>query len=190
MEIEVIYKDFPTIETDRLFIRKLTMEDAEDMFDYASNDEVTKYVSWDTHRTIKDTKNFLSYVMDQYCQAKVAPLGVELKETGKLIGTVDFVWWKPDHRTAEIGYVISHRYWGKGICTEAAKALIDFGFNQMNLVRIQARCFVENIASAKVMEKCGMKYEGTLRKDLFSKGKHWDIKMYSILRDEYFYSNR
>ena len=155
MEIEVIYKDFPTIETDRLFIRKLTMEDAEDMFDYASNDEVTKYVSWDTHRTIKDTKNFLSYVMDQYNRAKVAPFfGVELKETGKLIGTVDFVWWKPDHRNGRDWLCHFSSLLGKGICTEAAKALIDFGFNQMNLVRIQARCFVENIASAKVMEKC------------------------------------
>jgi len=185
MKIEDIYQDFPTLETDRLKIRKLTLQDAEDMFEYASNPEVTKYVMWETHKTIEDTKNFIHFVLDQYCSANVAPLGVELKETGKLIGTIDFVWWRPEHKSAEIGYVISHHHWGKGICTEAAKALIHFGFKQMDLVRIQARCFVENESSARVMEKCGMLFEGIMRKSLYLKGKHRDIKIYSILKEEY-----
>lgn len=100
-----------------------------------------------------------------------------------MIGTIDFVWWKQVHRSAEIGYILSPDYWGKGLAAEAANELIKFGFNKMDLVRIQAKCFAEHIASQRVMEKAGMNYEGTLRKELFIKEKHRDIKLYSIVRN-------
>lgn len=84
---------------------------------------------------------------------------------------------------------MSQDYWGKGIMSEAAKEVISFGFHNLDLVRIQARCDVENIASARVMEKIGMTYEGTQRKVMFVKGRHRYLKMYSILRDEFFANN-
>lgn len=93
--------------------------------------------------------------------------------------------WEPEHNRAEIGYVISTKNWGKGYGTEVANAVISFGFEQMELERIQARCFIDNIASQRVMEKVGMTYEGTLRKAMFVKGKFQDIKIYSILREEF-----
>ncbi|SFB07395.1 MULTISPECIES: GNAT family N-acetyltransferase [unclassified Bacillus (in: firmicutes)] len=182
MKVEEIYADLPTLETERLILRKLTMDDLEDMFAYASKDEVTKYVTWETHQTLEDTKRFLEFALNQYEQQKVAPWGMEEKETGKIIGTIDFVWWHPQHHSAEIGYVLNPSYWGKGITTEAARAIIDFGFKNMDLVRIQARCFVENIGSERVMEKTGMEYEGILRKAMFVKGVHHDLKMYSIIK--------
>ena len=88
------------------------------------------------------------------------------------------------HRVAEIGYVISKEYWGKGMTTEAVKEVVKFGFDQMDLVRIQAQCFTENQASARVLEKAGMVCEGILRKAMYIKGKHRDLKMYSILRED------
>ncbi len=103
-----------------------------------------------------------------------------------MIGTVDFVSWHPNHNSAELGYVLAQPYWGKGTTTEAAKKLIGFGFEKMDLVRIQARCFVENIGSERVMEKVGMTFEGTLRKAMFAKGKHQDLKVYSILKEEFY----
>ncbi|PLR76245.1 GNAT family N-acetyltransferase [Bacillus sp. V3-13] len=185
MEIEDIYGDLPVLETERLVLRKLTLEDLEDIHSYGSDEEVSKYVTWDTHRSLADTREFLDFVLQQYENKKVAPWGIEYKENKRLIGTIDFVWWKPAHNSAEIGYVLAPQYWGKGIATEAAITIIQFGFTNMDLVRIQARCFVENKASARVMEKAGMSFEGVLRKSMLVKGRHQDIMMYSVLKEEF-----
>lgn len=186
MDIEKIYGNLPMLETERLILRKITLEDVEDMYSYASNEEVSKYVTWETHKTLSDTKEFVEYVLAQYENKKVALWGIEYKENGKFIGTIDFVSWSVKHHVAEIGYVLSQDYCGRGNVTEAAKEVIKFGFNNMDLVRIQARCFVENIGSARVMEKTGMSFEGIIRKGwMLENGKHQDIKMYSILNEEF-----
>jgi len=186
MKIEDVYSDLPVIETNRLLLRKLTLSDVDDMYEYASNEDVSKYVVWPTHQSKEDSAAFIQYVLSLYDEGKLSPWAIEYKATQKMIGTIDFVMWNVNHKTAEIGYCISKEYWGQGITTEAAKELIKFGFNNMGLVRIQARCHVDNIGSSRVMEKIGMSFEGILRKELFIKGKHWDVKMYSILDDEYF----
>ncbi|WP_117160984.1 GNAT family N-acetyltransferase [Paraliobacillus sp. X-1268] len=185
MKIEKVYGDLPIIETERLILRKVTLEDIEDMHLYGSNEEVSKYVSWDTHETISDTKAFVESILKKYENKQVSPWGIEYKENGKFIGTIDFVWWEPSQQIAELGYVISKDYWGKGLITEVAKEIIKFGFNEMDLVRIQARCDVENIGSARIMEKVGMSFEGTIRKGMFVKGEHRDLKRYSILKEEF-----
>lgn len=185
MEIEQIYGNLPILETNRLILRKITLDDVEDMYVYGSDDEVTKHVTWDTHKTISDTKAFAAFVLNKYQNKEVVPWGIELKENGKFIGTIDFVSWTPHHKTAEIGYVISKDYWGKGITTEAANEIIKFGFHKMDLVRIEARCFVENIGSMRVMEKCGMSEEGLMKKAMLVKGKHRDLRLYAILKEEF-----
>jgi len=185
MEVSEIYSDLPMLETERLLLRKITVEDAEAMFVYGSDPEVSTYVTWYKHQTMTDTKEFIDFILDQYEAGRIAPWGIECKDTGRLIGTIDFVSWNTHHQFAEIGYVIAREYWGKGVTTEAAKELIRFGFEKMDLVRIQARCFVENIGSERVMEKAGMSFEGIIRKGMLIKGKHRDLKMYSILKEEY-----
>lgn len=189
MNVEKIYGDLPILETERLILRKVTIEDIQDMYLYGSDEEVSKYVTWNTHETISDTKGFVEFVLNKYENKQVSPWGIECKENGKFIGTIDFVWWQPNNKTAEIGYVISKDYWRKGLTSEVAKEIIKFGFEKMDLVRIQARCDVENIGSARVMEKAGMSFEGIIRKGIFVKGMHRDLKMYSILKEEFNYSN-
>ncbi|WP_078552120.1 GNAT family N-acetyltransferase [Bacillus alkalicellulosilyticus] len=184
MKIEDIYSELPQLETERLILRKITMDDAESMFAYASKPEVTKFVTWDTHRTLLDTVDFIKFIESKYAKNEITPWGIELKETKTLIGTIDFVWWQPEHKVAEIGFALSPDYWKKGIMTEAASAVIRFGFTQMDLVRIQARCLTENLGSQKVLEKIGMTCEGVLRQSMFIKGKHCDIKLYSILTEK------
>lgn len=186
MKIEEIYEDLPILETDRLLLRKITIDDVEMMHAYASNEEVSKYVTWDTHYSLSDTQMFVEFVLHQYETKKIAPWGIEYKQNGTFIGTIDFVNWQPKHKIAEIGYVISSDYWGNGITPEAANALLKYGFENMDLVRIQAKCLVENNASARVMEKIGMSFEGIIRKGIYAKGKHHDLKLYSILDHEYF----
>lgn len=178
MNITEKFCDVPKIETERLILRKITLDDAEEMYSYASNEEVTKSVTWDTHSSLSDTIEFINSFLPQYD----APWGIELKENGKFIGTVHFVWWQQQHHSAEIGYVLSKEYWGKGLITEAARAIISFGFESMDLVRIQARCFLENKGSERVMKKLGMSFEGISRKVMYVKGEHKDLKVYSLLK--------
>lgn len=154
------------------------MEDAKDMFLYASNREVTKYVTWKTHNSLSDTTDFIKTFIPEYA----VPWGIELKESGRFIGTVHFVWWHTEHKSAEIGYVLSKDYWGRGLITEVARAVISYGFENMDLVRIQARCFLENKGSEIVMKKLGMSFEGINRKVMYVKGEHKDLKIYSILK--------
>lgn len=175
----------PIIHTNRLTIRPLTMADDTTIYAYGSDPEVTKYVIFPTHQSIEDSRSFISLVLDEYANKKPSALGIELKSDKTLIGTIGYLNWSDDHKRIEIGYAISRKYWDQGYVSEAVKASIDFLFHHSDLIRIEARCKVQNIASSRVMEKAGMKYEGILRKHIFSKGEHHDMKMYSILRDEW-----
>ena len=185
MNIEDIFGDLPTLHTERLILRKMRLEDAEDLFEYTSDPEVAKYVTWEPHKSIEDSINFLNSVLTKYNKKEVSEWGIVYKENNKLIGTCGYGLWVPKHSLAEIAYAMGREYWGKGLMTEAIKEVIRFGFEKMDLNKIYARCFVENIGSYKVLEKAGMKFEGILREQMFIKGRFRDLKLYSILRREY-----
>lgn len=172
----------PTLTTERLTLRAVTMDDAEDMFTYGSNENVTKYVLWHTHESIEDTKEFIEMAVETYKMQPFYHWGIIYN--GKFIGTIDYVMLQQHNKVGEIGYVLAEEYWNKGIVTEAAKKVIEFGFHKLGLVRVQARCVTENIGSSRVMEKSGMTYEGTLRKALFMKGSHRDVEMYAITDED------
>ena len=140
---------------------------------------------WEPHRTIDDSTEFIRWTIRSYQEGQVAPWGIEIKETRKLIGTVGFIEWNARHGRAEIGYSLARRFWGFGYMTEAARAVIDFGFGAMGLNRVEANCFIENVASARVMEKCGMKFEGILREYILVKGRYENVKTYAIVRREW-----
>jgi [ribosomal protein S5]-alanine N-acetyltransferase len=186
MKLLDILANLPTIETERLLLRKITLNDASDMFEYASNPEVSEYTMWSTHTSIEDTKYFLKSLTKMYKRKELVDWGIVHKAEKKFIGTCGFVEWSMTHSRAEIGYALSARYWREGYMSEAANAIIEFGFREMLLNRIVGRCEVNNIASARVMEKVGMQLEGILRQQLFVKGRYWDLKIYSILREEFF----
>ncbi|MEK5230938.1 GNAT family protein [Lysinibacillus sp. FSL K6-0232] len=173
----------PILTTERLLLRPVTLQDVEAMFAYTSHANVARYVTWEAHQNLEDTKAFITFILDGYQQGNHLLWGIEYK--GTLIGTIDFVAINDNHQYGEIGYVLAEDYWNKGITTEATKRLIDFGFQELGLVRIQARCFEENIGSQKVMEKSGMLFEGLLRKSMFVKGDYQNIKMYAITDDDY-----
>jgi ribosomal-protein-alanine N-acetyltransferase len=174
-----------TIETERLKLRRLTMGDDEAIYTYGRDPEVTRNVSFHTHQSIEDARIFLRTVLENYEKNEPSVWAICLKETGGLIGTTGLLNWNRDHYRVEIGYALNRDYWNKGIVTEAVKAVIDHLFRNTDLVRIEARCKIPNIASARVMEKAGMKFEGILRKQMHFAGVSHDVKMYSILRDEW-----
>lgn len=185
LKIEDVFGCLPAIETPRLLLRKLKPEDAADMFEYASDPEVARDVTWEPHRSIEDSRGFLNSVLQKYADRRTSEWGLELKENGRLIGTCGFVWWKPEHAKAEFGYALSRKYWGLGLMTEAAAAVIAFGFAKMKLHRLEARCITTNLGSEKVMLKNGMKFEGLLRDVVYEKGGFKSLKLYSLLKDEY-----
>ena len=186
MKIENIFKELPTLYTKSLMLRKITLEDAQDIFEYSKDPEVTRFVTWEPHKSIDDSINFLKSVIQRYENNEPSDWGIIYKENNKFIGTCGYVLWVPVHSLAEIAYALSMEYWGKGLMTEAVKEVIKHGFEKMILNRIYARCFVENIGSQKVLEKVGMKFEGILREQMFIKGTFRDMKIYSILRKEYY----
>jgi ribosomal-protein-alanine N-acetyltransferase len=181
-----VFADLPELETERLLLRRMRLDDAEAVFAYASDPEVTRYVLWETHRSIEDSESFLRSATEGYERGDFGGWGVVLKDDGAFVGTcgVD-AGYAPEHARAELGYVLSREHRGKGLMPEAVRAVIAFGFEKLSLNRVQARCIAENVASARVMEKAGMTYEGTLRESEFIKGAYRDIKLYSILRREY-----
>ena len=175
-------EQFLTLQTSRLILRKITIEDAAEIFAYASDPQVTAYTLWDAHHSINETYEYLNnVVLPIYRFGTGMKWGIVEKKSNKLIGTCS-LHSMPIHRRAELGYVLAREYWGQGLMTEAAQAAIAFGFHVMQLLRIQAYCAVENIGSARVLEKSGMQFEGILHNYVFTKERPWDVKMYAITR--------
>eukprot|EP00461_Guttulinopsis_vulgaris_P001584 UN01584 len=106
------------------------------------------------------------------------------KQTGEFLGGVSFGI-TPKHQQAEVAWSIAEKHWGKGYCTEAAQALIDYGFTHKSLIKIFGRHFTNNPASGRVMMKIGMKHEGVLRSHVIKEGEAHDLYMYGILREEW-----
>ena len=179
------FGEFPALETKRLLLRKITLDDAPAVFAYASDPQVPVYMPWSPHQSIAETYEYLAHVIDRYQQGWPGPWGIQHKADAKLIGTCAYGSWEREHRRAEIGYVLHRGYWGQGYMTEAVRAILDFGFRRMGLNRIEARCEAPNIGSARVMEKIGMSYEGLLREQVYEKNRFRDMKIYSILRREW-----
>jgi [ribosomal protein S5]-alanine N-acetyltransferase len=175
----------PFIETERLLLRPIAMKDAPDIFAYASDPVVTKYVRFVTHKSIKDTHAFIRRVQTNYKKGITPLWGMQSKATGHLIGALGFLQWPNPDQRAELGYVANRNVWGKGYVTEAAKALCDFAFKKMNVNRIEAGTIVGHVASQRVLEKCGFKFEGVLRQRELIKGRFPDVTMYSLLRSDY-----
>jgi [ribosomal protein S5]-alanine N-acetyltransferase len=181
----MIYLGTPNLETERLLLRRFVLEDAEDMFQYGSDPEVTKYLTWDTHQTIDDSTGFIKYTLDRYEKDETGDWGIVLKENNKFIGSCGFVWVEEKNKCGHIGYVLSRKYWNKGIMSEAIRELVQFGFESMNLNRIESVHCLPNEASGKVMKKAGMQFEGVIRKRMFSKNQFWDLKQYAIIKEDF-----
>ncbi len=154
------------IETDRLILRRFEMSDAPAMFDnWASDDEVTKYLTWPTHAGVSVTERILEEWVPQYEKPDCYRWAITLKENGpQPIGSIDVCHWREDGAAPEIGYCMGRRWWHQGIMSEALGAVIDFLFHQVGVRRIVARHDVNNPHSGGVMRKCGMKFEGIREK--------------------------
>lgn len=176
----------PNRETDRLFLRERTVADAEAVFAYASLPEVTWPAGFPPVETVEDEVYYLEQVLPKRNADQNLPsgYGICLKGTDKVIGSVDF-----NHRHAddvlEMGYVLHPDYWQQGIMTEACQVLLEVGFTQLNLHKIEISCFDYNQASRKLAEKLGFTLEATIRDRKDAKGKRCNNLRYGLLRSEW-----
>jgi ribosomal-protein-alanine N-acetyltransferase len=176
-----------TLSTPRLILRAVDESDLGAIFAYASNPNVTRYTLFETHQSLDDTRAFLrDHVWPSYARQIPSPMGICLRDNpGWLIGTLGCSWNTLANKTMELGYALAEESWGRGIAAEAARSLVDHLFATFpELVRVQAHCMAENAASARVMEKIGMSFEGRLRQATFRRGRSWDMLIYSVLRSE------
>ena len=179
------HKGTQTIETSRLILRKAQVEDAEAMFrNWANDPEVTKYLTWPPHENLEVTKKLLASWVESYTKEDYYQWMIVLKETGEPIGSI-MASTMGRAQSAHIGYCIGKKWWHKGIMTEALGAVIDYLFREVGMNRIEAKHDPNNPHSGGVMQKCGMRYEGTTRASFRNNQGICDSAHYAILRSDW-----
>ena len=152
-----------TIQTRRLTLRRFTAEDAKEIFDaYAQDPEVTRFLVWQPHQQLDDTRAFLDRCDRVWAERTAYPWAITLRDDGRIVGSIEA---RPDggHRV-EIGYALARGAWGKGYAAEAARAVVDLALTAPSIHRVWAFVDTANAASARVLEKAGLSREGVLRK--------------------------
>ena len=173
------------LETHRLILRRYSVEDAEDMFrNWASDPEVTRYLTWPAHSGVAVTRMVLNDWVSKYDDGSFFNWAIVWKETGEVIGNIAAVSVFEPLETAELGYCLGRAFWGRGIMPEAVRAVIMYLFGTADLRRIIAHHDVNNPKSGRVMIKAGMEFEGILHSAGKNNQGFCDVARYVILRDE------
>ncbi|ABN06474.1 GCN5-related N-acetyltransferase [Methanocorpusculum labreanum Z] len=173
------------IETDRLILRQIVDSDAEDIFAYSRGPNTGRDAGWKPHETLEETRA----IMQAIYLGQESVFGIVLKETGVMIGSIGLIDdpLRENDSVRMIGYALGEEFWGKGFMTEAAKVVVAFGFETMDLDLISATCYPENGRSRRVLEKLGFRYEGTLaRTERRYDGLVMDKDCFSLSKETYF----
>ena len=173
-----------TIETERLILRRFEITDADAMYhNWANDSEVTKYLTWPPHDSTDVSREICKTWINEYDKENYYQWAIGLKErNGEAIGSISVVHSRDDIEMVHIGYCIGRAWWHQGIMTEALNAVIDFFFDEVKVNRIESRHDPNNPNSGKVMQKCGMKYEGTMRSADRNNQGICDTCLYGVLR--------
>ena len=165
-------------QTERLVLAPVTIDDAPDMFEYASNPENAYYV-FETNKSLQDTKDIIQKI---FIGNGLGKFGIFLNK--KLIGTIYFLNLDDRNKSAELSYVLNKKFEGHGYATEAAIKLRDIFFNELEGERLYARHTFDNLKSMNLMARIGMKIEGTLRKSYCFHGRQVDLAIWSMTRED------
>jgi len=178
------FDEMPTINTPRFVLRPIERRDAGDMQALYGDEEVVRYTPLEPYTTVEDGMEAVEWCANIFAEGTGMRWGIEDPSSGTVIGTCGYLNYEPGHRRIELGYDLAKRYWGQGVMTEAAEAVIEFGFRHLDVNRIEAKIIPDNEASHHLLIKLGFQYEGKLRQHEFEKGRFIDIAVYSILREE------
>lgn len=175
-----------SIETERLVLRRFSVRDAEAMYqNWASDPEVTRYLTWPAHAGVETSKAVLSDWAASYARKNCYQWAIVLKDRGdEPIGSIGAVDMNEEISKVQIGYCLGRAWWHQGIMSEALKAVMEFFFDTVGVNRVEGRHDPRNPHSGMVMEKCGMRYEGTLRSADRNNQGICDACWYALLKSE------
>ncbi len=185
MPDQPLFKPLPSLETERLILRPLRLDDAQDMFEYAKDDDIAASGLWLPQKTLKENIDDLQETLNAYETGTALDWAVEHRADHKMIGRINFGAHNVRDARAEIGYAYNRLYWSNGYATEAAQAILQFGFDTLKLHRISASVLPDNFGSIRVLEKLGFQQEGVRRQAHAINGTYKDLLSYSILAPEW-----
>ncbi|HTN84231.1 MAG TPA: GNAT family protein [Sorangium sp.] len=178
------FDPFPVLTTPRLRLRALEPGDAERILRIQSDPEVNRYLGRAPFSSLAEAEQRIDVITAGIREHTSINWGITLQESGELVGDACFWRWNKPHRWAEIGYDLLPAFWKRGIMTEALRAILRFGFESMDLHRVEAQLTPENHASARVLERLGFTREGQHRQNWYYDGRYTDTAVYGLLRDE------
>ena len=179
------FSPFPNLETNRLNLRRLTSSDVSEILALRSDPEIMKFIPRPLMKTKEEALEFISVMDTNVNNNNVINWAITTKEDDQLIGMIGFYRMKPENYRAEVGYILSPEFHGKGIITEALEKVIQFGFEEMGLNSIEAVIDPENFGSEKVLLKNNFVKEGHFTEHTFFEGKFLDSVFYSLLKKNY-----
>src|SRR5258706_6631594 len=175
------FHPFPELKTERLFLRRIILDDACEIFFLRSNEIVLQFINKEPAATIKDAEDFIRRINNDIDAGEVIMWAITLRENpGKLMGTICYWRFQKENYRAEIGYVLHPHFWKKGIMKEAILKVIEYGFTVMQLHSIEALINPANIASAAILNSTGFVQEAYFKEDFFYLDRFFDTAVYSL----------
>ncbi len=190
MSDHLVFKPLPVFETEHLIVRELGLDDVQDMFEYAQDDEIAALGLWLPQKTLQENIDDIQEAIDGYATGTNFTWAVEHRADHKMIGRLSLGGYNARDARADLGYAYNRLYWGKGYATEAARAVLQFSFDSLKLHRVGATVLPDNFGSIRVLEKLGFQREGTRRQAYSLRGSHEDLFCYSILAPEWYAEHR
>jgi len=180
--LELNFNPFPVLTTERMILRQKTHADVNEIFFLRSDESVMKYIDRPRAKTLQDATAFIDMITEGINNSETITWAITLKDNPVLIGSIGIWQIQKENYRGELGYVLHPDYQGKGIMSEAVKAVTDFAFNAMNLHSIEANINPENKASAKVLERAGFVQEAYFRENYYYDGRFLDSAIYSLVK--------
>jgi ribosomal-protein-alanine N-acetyltransferase len=185
MTIDAAFTRFPSLTTNRLFLRQIQPKDAEALFETFSDQEVMEFYGHEPHQFLGDTYSWIQHIQERYDRREAIRWGITLKGEETVIGSCSFHHFGPDFQRAETGYALHRAFWGMGIMFEAMSAILTYGFTELELHRVEAIIDSANEPSKGLLLKLGFTYEGNLRQRYSFRGRFEDEHYFGLLKDEW-----
>lgn len=185
MTIDGAFTQFPLLATDRLILRQIQSTDADAFFAMRSDVEITSRFGQEPHLTLDDTLAWLRRIQGNFGQREGIFWCITRKGDDTVIGACCFWNFDPSFHCVELGYELYRPYWRQGIITEAASAVLSYGFNELGLNRIEADPLAENTPSVGVLHKLGFTLEGNLRQRVYFRGQYSDQLYFGLLKNDW-----
>ncbi|MRX72361.1 GNAT family N-acetyltransferase [Bacillus lacus] len=178
-------EQFPRLETDRLILREMVLEDAPQLYRYWSDSQTVQYMNIEKLKKVQEAEDMIALLNSLYEKREAVRWTITEKESGQIIGTCGYNSWEKESQRAEVGYDLGWQHWGRGFMSEALPELLAYGFQVWELHRIEAKVYPENEASRRLLNKLGFTEEGVLRKYEKRQNSYEDVILYSLLKGEF-----